>query len=302
MLLDKIPSNCETKVLIECDFKVSQKCKDRYKKVYKNVVKCQANNNGKDCCQFCFNTLTKQGADNYNFKYEKNESFFDNIDSELKAYLLGWVAGDGCIKKDGLYLAVHNKDIEISNLFRDSIAPNCRQFTREYDNTVNIIINSVKIVYSLCKILKVDVGKKSHKISLPDISDGLLVHFIRGLIDSDGSIDKIDGVHTNPNCTYCSMSELIKCQIYNFCISHKIKCSLTGNVVAWSGKNANKFLELIYKDSNFYLKRKYDLYEKWSSWIPYHGTSNRPARYSTAKKSSGLLSWYNKRQCQSTII
>jgi hypothetical protein len=262
------------------------------------VVKGQSNNDGKDCCVFCFNTLTKKGADNYNFKYKKDESFFDNIDSELKAYLLGWVAGDGCLKKDGLFLAVHKKDIEISNLFRDSIAPNCRQFFRHYDNTVNISIHSVKIVSSLCKALKVNVGKKSHKISLPDISDELMIHFIRGLMDSDGSIDKIDGVHTNPNCSYCSMSELIKHQIYEFCVSYQIKCSLTGHVVAWYGKNANKFLELIYKDSNFHLRRKYDLYEKWSSWIPYHGTSHRPSRYSTTKKSSGLLSWYNKRQCQ----
>jgi len=178
------------------------------------------------------------------------------------------------------------------------LSPNCKQFMREYDNTVNIRINSVKIVNSLCSALKVNVGKKSYKISLPDISDELMIHFIRGLMDSDGSIEKINGIHTNPNCTYCSMSELIKNQIYEFCILHDIKCLLTGHVVAWCGSNANKFLELIYKNSNFHLKRKYDLYKKWSSWVPYHGTTDRPSRYSSAKKSSGLLSLYNKRQCQ----
>lgn len=297
MIIDPVPSNCETKILIECDFKISPKCKGQYKKVYKNVLKCQKNNNGKDCCQFCFNTLTKRGSNNYNFKYEKDESFFDNIDSELKAYLLGWVAGDGHLKKDGLYLSVHNKDIEISNLFRDSISPNCKQFTRDYDNTVNIRINSVKLVNRLCEVLKVSVGKKSDKISLPDLSNNLLIHFIRGLMDSDGSINKIDGFQTNPNCTYCSMSSLIKQQIYDFCNSVNIKCALTGNVVSWWGMNANKFLELIYKGSNFHLKRKYDLYIKWSSWVPYNGTIYRKARYSSPNKSAGLLSWY-KKKCQ----
>jgi len=280
MLIDKIPSNCETKVLIECDFKASPKCKGRYRKVYKNVVKCQANNNGKDCCQYCFNTLTKRGSNNYNFKYDKDESFFDNIDSELKSYLLGWVAGDGCIKKDGLYLSVHKKDVEIVDLFRNSISPNCRKFTREYDNTVNIIVNSVKI------------------------SDDLLIYFIRGIMDSDGSINKIDSKNTSPGCNYCSMSEVIRHQIFDFCNRKEIKCGMCKSmpIIIWTGNNAIKFLDMIYKDSNFHLKRKYDLYKDWSSWVPYHGTIKRPSRYSSAKKSSGLLSWYNKRKCQSAII
>jgi hypothetical protein len=305
MLLDKIPSNCETKVLIECDFKASQKCKGRYTKVYKNAVKCQANNNGKDCCIYCFNTLTKQGTDNYNFKYEKDESFFDNIDSELKAYLLGWVAGDGHIKKDGLYLSVHKKDIEISNLFRDSIAPNCKQFFRDYDNTVNIRINSVKIVHSLCKALRVSVGKKSHKISLPDISDDLMIHFIRGLIDSDGSVSTLTAKSKNrsPNCNYCSMSEIIKNQIVEFCKIKGITCSKTGHSVVWWGACAISFLSMIYDNSSYKLTRKYDLYIDWSSWVPYHGTAKYPAKkIDKSRINMTGLPWYKKRMLENKAV
>jgi hypothetical protein len=68
--------------------------------------------------------------------------------------------GDGHIRKDGLQISVHKQDIEISNLFKDSISPNCKQFFRDYDNTVNIIINSVKLVHSLCKALNVNIDKK----------------------------------------------------------------------------------------------------------------------------------------------
>jgi hypothetical protein len=279
-LLDKVPSSCEHKVLIECDFHTSPKCKGKYYKVYKNVLKCQANNGGKDRCNFCFNTLTKQGADNYNFKYVKDESFFENIDSELKAYLLGWVAGDGCIKKDGLYLSVHEKDVEIVDLFRNTISPNCRKFYRDYDHTVNIIINSVKIVASLCKHLKVDVGKKSHKISLPDISNELLIHFIRGLIDSDGWVSTLTttSITRSPQCNYCSMSDIIKSQIIDFCTLQEIKCCKSGFVIRWWGKHALKFLSMIYDNSNYRLSRKYELYKDWSSWVPYHGTMKIPRR------------------------
>ena len=59
----------DEKVLVECDFKISLKCKGVYFKIYKNILKCRENNEGKDRCQYCFNAITKSGKNNYNFKY-----------------------------------------------------------------------------------------------------------------------------------------------------------------------------------------------------------------------------------------
>jgi hypothetical protein len=49
-------------------------------------------------------------------------------------------------------------------------------------------------------------------------------------------------------------------------------------MVHFGGFNALKFLDKIYKNSNYALSRKESLYEDWSAWIPYHGTTKRPRK------------------------
>lgn len=198
-------------VLIECDFKLSDKCKGIYKKIYKNILKCRENNNGKDRCIYCFNSSTKIGKDNYNFKYNKNENYFENIDSELKAYLLGFIAGDGCIKKDGLALENHILDIEILDLFKNNISPDSKYHKHQDpirgENTICLKIFSMKIVKDLLKHLKLKShGKKSDKISIPDLPIDMKWHFIRGLFDSDGSIISPLAKSRSPRSSICSTS------------------------------------------------------------------------------------------------
>jgi len=266
ILTNKIKFNKEEKVLIQCDFNFSPKCKRTYYKIYKNVLDGRVNNNGMDRCIQCFNSMTKCGENNFNFKYHKNDSFFEIIDNELKAYLLGWVAGDGCLKKDGLYISVHPMDVAILELFRDTLCHDKKISYRKDDNTVNLIINSVKIMKDLCKHLKLkSYGKKSYDINFPDLNRELLISFIRGLIDSDGSIKSI-GKGTGPSCVYCSMSEKIKTQLIDFCSNENIKCVKSEHSVIFSGKNAMLFMDLIYNNSNYHLIRKKSMYKLWTTW------------------------------------
>lgn len=219
-------------------------------------------------CGDCFNSLTKVGKQNFNFKYEKNESFFELIDSELKAYLLGWVAVDGCLKKDGFYLSVHRKDIEVCELFLKHLSPESKIKYRDYYNTANIIINSVQMVHDLCRHLQVNVGKKSHKIVLPDLSEELIWSFIRGLVDSDGTINSVTSKRTSPTCGYCSMSSTIKEQILTLCKKSDIYLYKSGFSIYCCGKNAIKFMSKLYDNSSYSLSRKKNLYNYWKTWIP----------------------------------
>lgn len=260
----------DEKVLIECDFKASPKCKGKFLKVYKNILKCQANNDGKDMCCFCFNALTKTGKNNYNFKYEKNEDFFENIDTELKAYLLGIIAGDGCILKDGMKIEMHKQDIYVLELLRDYISPNSNIKLRKYekyDNTICLQIYSVKLVKDLLRALKLKkVGKKSHDILLPDLSDDLMWHFIRGLVDSDGHIGDIK---YNPIISYCSMSKIIKEEIIIFCNKFDIQTKTERHSICWYGENCVKIINKLYNnfDCNFSLERKRIRAKIWSTWV-----------------------------------
>ena len=48
----------------------------------------------------------------YNFqKYKVNEFYFDNIDTEDKAYILGFIFADGCVHNNLLTITLHKKDI-----------------------------------------------------------------------------------------------------------------------------------------------------------------------------------------------
>ncbi len=299
-IVGNIPSNCETKILVQCDLRYSKKCKNVYLKCYKNILIGRKYTNGKDRCRFCFNSTTKTKEQNFNFKYPKIENYFSTIDTELKAYLLGWVAGDGYLVKDGLKISVHTKDKEILELFKKEISPLSPIKFRQYDNTDTLIINSVQIVNDLCKQLKVGIGKKSYKITLPLLSDKLLWSFVRGLFDSDGSVASLTVKKTSPQCSIASMSDQIRIELKDLCLKEKIKCYMSTTQIIFQGENALKFLDKIYKDSNYYLGRKKELSDNWKTWKPHRGTVFRP-RKQRDKSTINLtgLSWYKKKYGES---
>lgn len=277
MIINSKPKyRTDEKVLIKCDFGTSPKCKGTFYKVFKNVLKCQANNNGKDMCCFCFNTLTKTGKNNYNYKYSKNEDYFHTIDTELKAYLLGWVAGDGCIKKDGLQLEIHKDDIEILHLFKIALSSNAPIRKHSVHNTVKLIINSVYIVKDLLHHLNLNkAGKKFDKITLPNIPDELQWHFIRGLVDSDGSVSNPYKC-TYPRISYCSMSSKIKEQILDFCKKYTIFARQSKYSIHWSGHDCLNLIAKIYGAANFFLKRKKKFADIHKTWVYREGNIVKP--------------------------
>ena len=49
----------------------------------------------------------------YKRKYSLNEKYFDSINTEDKAYILGFICADGYIAKDRIVIAIAKKDIQI---------------------------------------------------------------------------------------------------------------------------------------------------------------------------------------------
>lgn len=59
-------------------------------------------------------SLRRVGKDRINNKYQVNETFFDNIDCEEKAYLLGLILSDGHVSKNGsLIFSFQKQDKDI---------------------------------------------------------------------------------------------------------------------------------------------------------------------------------------------
>ena len=51
-----------------------------------------------------------------------NDNFLENIDTEHKAYLLGWIAGCGIIVENQIGIESNEKDIDIIEILRDMVS------------------------------------------------------------------------------------------------------------------------------------------------------------------------------------
>lgn len=131
-------------------------------------------------------------------KYSFNENYFEVINTEEKAYWLGFLYADGYVVKNDIekqyrvVLTLNENDTEHVELFRkclDSNNPIRKVRTvlndKEYFSS-QFYIYSKKMVNDLCNIGCVQ--NKSLILKPPIIKDDLIRHFIRGYFDGDGSI------------------------------------------------------------------------------------------------------------------
>lgn len=126
----------------------------------------------------------------------KNETYFDVIDTEMKAYMLGFIIADGNVSiYNGQY------SLKISIQYQDRYLLEKLKEELDCDNVINdfyqkspttenvhkysyISISSKYLIESLIK-LKVIPAKTGYE-ELPKIKDDLVRHMIRGFFDGDG--------------------------------------------------------------------------------------------------------------------
>lgn len=221
---------------------------------------------------------------NSNPKHKFNYNFFNKIDTEEKAYWLGFLWCDGAMTKN------YNFNIEISkrdenHLVKlkksiDSQNGNIRYYERKYgfkdyekEPTINcrLVLSNKHFVKTL--IEEYGLIPKRYKIDKlkNKIPQELMRHFIRGVIDADGSITYIknnDAVNIQI-CTYEELidwiSEFLYCNNIIKSIPKKYKrhkerdehvCQIT-----IGGSNQGRtLLDYLYKESTVYLDRKYEKY------------------------------------------
>lgn len=221
--------------------------------------------------------------------FVQNHNFFSNIDSELKAYLLGFFAADGHIEKRKDYdsytlrISASIKDAHILMLFNNVITNGKSAISINKHNMASIAITSKQIGEDLLS-LGFDNNKTKSWKNLPNISENLFRHFIRGYFDGDGSImldtrktgKRLSGF--NRKLTFVCYSKDILEQISKKSdISFNYRINQGGSTMVknrnatfenswiaevWKLEDLRKFYEYLYKDSKyFYLrkKQKFDL-------------------------------------------
>lgn len=217
-------------------------------------------------------------------KYKVNEDYFKFIDTEEKAYWLGFLYADGCVTqatkyskrlqvnlsiKDIDHLEILRKNLESTSGIREFLNDSSKQgFGKSMQ--CRLTVNSNK----LCSDLE-DKGckqAKTNSASIPKVSKMFLKHFVRGLIDGDGSFSMIprkqySGYRVQFELVGNSLEliEFVKSYFSENGINTKIYTRKTNNtkrLITSSTKEISKIFELLYKDSNIHLQRKYDKIKK----------------------------------------
>lgn len=286
------------KIKITCEWQTSSFCKKNYEITSYNITLNKRRNNGKYRCKYCGINETHLGEKSHYHKYKVNHDFFKEIDSEVKAYLLGIIAGDGHVSKNGKAVGIcaNLKDTETLELFLKEVMPEGK-ILHKSGNCKHVLVNSKELAVDICKYLKINPGKKSDKITLPDLSEDNIKHFIRGLIDTDGCIDNPFTTKVNtPRCYYSSTSKLILSQIKNYFEEKGLSCYISGIKLNFVGKNAKAFMNFIYNDgkAEYSLSRKKAFYDIWKTWKPFEGTSIRPSKKKLKRLEKERLEGENK--------
>lgn len=215
----------------------------------------------------------------FNYKhYLKNENYFDIIDTPDKAYFLGFITGDAYIKYRSssnsftLRLELHNKDKKILEDFvryldcSYEVVSRLRidQKSQKVRDRCYLEISRLKLIEGL---MKHGVGpNKSKELNMPTtISDDLMCHYIRGLIDSDGCWclrkDKNDIIFS-----FVSSVKSFTLEIQKFlmkkCQLNEVKLNEVDNasVIYYGGnQQCKRIYDYLYSNGGPWLERKYKL-------------------------------------------
>ena len=205
-----------------------------------------------------------------------NENVFDCIDSEEKAYWLGFIFADGYIssRDNGFELSLSAEDTEHLVKFNTFMKHNkdnvkigktkCggKEFVRCRWGVVNKHLWNTLNNYGC-------IPCKSNILEFPKLSifqnEELVIAFIRGYFDGDGCVT----AYTNgkPKASFLGTESFLTV-LKQLLLEHNIN---TGILVVDSREEYTRtlnvsqsdtldFLHLIYKDSNIYLTRKYNKY------------------------------------------
>lgn len=205
-------------------------------------------------------------------KYSLNETFFDIIDSEAKAYSLGFIAADGFVDElnHRIKISLNVQDIDVLEKIRDSIGSDnpIVHFVKDKKyNHCSICFNSKILVERLVE-LGLCMGKSLTMTSriYNHIPDTLKIHFLRGYFDGDGHVTYGTKYSsgTKYNITIVGTLDFLQ-NTYQprFPSKNQIFKYKTCNMYGWrlsSQKNVDNFLHIIYDNASIFLNRKHAIY------------------------------------------
>lgn len=201
-----------------------------------------------------------------------NENVFEKINTEEKAYWLGFMYADGCVNRTSNRIELSLKEEDYNHIVKFKTFLESEHTIGKKSKTIK---DKIYISYRLgitSEKLKNDLIKhgcipnKTKVLTFPNLNKKLIKHFIRGYLDGDGCI-------TSQKTSKLSL-EILGTQDflrailnhYNFPKDKYIYSFKHTDIkrLILSGENAFKVIEDLYKNSNIYLDRKFNSYNKFA--------------------------------------
>ena len=205
--------------------------------------------------------------------YFHNINYFDEIDTEHKAYWLGFLFADGyisnkskncgedafgiCIsEKDKIMLELFLADIEATNPITKS-----PHYGTKYDDCLRVQITSQKTVDDLQR--HGCVKNKTLILEPPkEIDNKFIYDFIRGFFDGDGGFCITDNKYQISFTSTFEMCNLLK-EIFGCgSIIKDKRTEKTWYFRIGGNRQVIEICNLLYKNSTIFLPRKYNIYKE----------------------------------------
>lgn len=208
-------------------------------------------------------------------KYSANYDIFEKIDSNEKAYWLGFLAADGCNyqrkQNASIIINIHQKDIEQLKKFKNFCQAEAEIVS--YITSVGfsnntpmckIVLNSKKMSLDLAN--KGIVPQKSLILKPPKIEQKYYLPFILGYFDGDGSIYKTSQ-YNNYSLSFQGTKEILIwiCDILKLEIPLEQRKESSKNEYYIRCGGTNKpynILKQLYNSCEIHLERKYQIYKE----------------------------------------
>lgn len=222
-------------------------------------------------------------------KYTLDETYFDVIDTEEKAYILGLLYADGYNnqKRGNVVLGLQERDLPILNVIRKAIKTNkpiylTKAKNERHQNTCTISISSRLISNRLAELGCYQAKSTTLKFPTKEqVPDHLIRHFIRGYFDGDGSFSeaKLKTGRTQIQCSivgtksFCeSVREIVREIGCGVCFSTKPNSKISYMAIL----SPRKFMNWIYEDCTIFLSRKNKKFKDSISVIDQRRQKNMP--------------------------
>lgn len=215
------------------------------------------------------------------YSQTKNHNYFNEIDTEEKAYFLGLMQSDGWLhaksdnsKQIGLCL----EEDYIIEKFKSELQTENKVVVRAYnDHRKTLYQLQVDSAVLYKDLYNLGVGDKFNDQYMPVLREDLYNHYIRGLFDGDGTVcphEETKNIHIGLLGGYRSMSQV------SFYLAYKLgifqtqpaicnnKCFNDTNKKLYSlrfadSREVETIFNFLYKNATVYIKRKHDVFMEY---------------------------------------